>query len=174
MNFLNAYILHPKIVCNFTEKNEKIILMVRAHPLTQIYWVVNGILFFAILAGFDFVFLPYLNLLQKIFINLFVTIVIFSYWWFNFLSWFFNVGIITNQRIIDVDFHSLVYKEITSAKLEKVEDITVKSGGFLASIFNFGNIFVQTAGTEVNIEFINIPFPDKVRDLINNLSPTKK
>jgi membrane protein YdbS with pleckstrin-like domain len=84
------------------------------------------------------------------------------------------VGIVTNKRIIDIDFYGLIYKEITSAKLEKIEDITVKSGGFFASIFNYGNIFIQTAGTEVNIEFFNVPSPNKVRDLINSLTTEKQ
>lgn len=174
MTFLKAFIQNPKISGDFKEKEEEIILLVRAHPVTQIYWFLNGIFIFFILMALNYVFFSYLNLSQKLFINVFVTVVILSYWWFNFLSWFFNVGIITNKRIIDIDFYGLIYKEITSAKLEKIEDITVKSGGFLASIFNFGNIFIQTAGTEVNIEFFNIPSPNKVRDLINNLTVEKQ
>ncbi len=52
-----------------------------------------------------------------------------------------------------------------------MEDVTAKSGGFFASIFNFGNVFVQTAGTEVNLEFHNIPRPAEVTRIINSLTP---
>lgn len=174
MSFLNAFVLKPKIEGDFKERDEEIILLVRAHPITQVSWIINGIFIFLILIALNFIFFPYLSSLQKIFINFFIFIFVLSYWWFNFLTWFFNVGIITNKRIVDIDFHGLIYKEITSAKLQNIEDITIKSGGFTASIFNFGNIFIQTAGTEVNIEFINIPSPNKVRDLINNLTVEKQ
>jgi membrane protein YdbS with pleckstrin-like domain len=170
MTFLKPFIRNPKISGDFKEKEEEVVLLVRSHPITQISWIINGVFIFLILLAFNYIFFPYISPPQQIFINFFTVIFIFSYWWFNFLSWYFNVGIITNKRIIDIDFYGLIYKEITSAKLEKIEDITVKAGGFLPSIFNFGNIFIQTAGTEINIEFINIPFPNKVRDLINNLT----
>jgi membrane protein YdbS with pleckstrin-like domain len=174
MTFLKAFIPHPKICGDFKEKEEEVILLIRAHPFTQIYWFLNGIFIFFILLAINYVFFPYLDLSQKLFINVFVVVIIFSYWWFNFLSWYFNVGIVTNKRIIDIDFYGLIYKEITSAKLEKIEDITVKSGGFFASIFNYGNIFIQTAGTQVNIEFFNVPSPNKVRALINSLTTEKQ
>lgn len=94
---------------------------------------------------------------------------ILSYIWFNFISWYFNVGIITNERIIDVDFHAVIYKEVTETILPKVEDVTAKSGGFFSAIFNYGNVFVQTAGTEANIEFHNVPKPAEVTKIINDL-----
>ena len=84
------------------------------------------------------------------------------------MLWYFNLGIITTERVIDVDFSTILYKERTTAYYDKIEDVTVKTGGFLASIVNYGNIFVQTAGTEANIEFMNIPEPGKVAEIINN------
>ncbi|MDO9028065.1 MAG: hypothetical protein Q7U68_04300, partial [Candidatus Roizmanbacteria bacterium] len=51
----------------------------------------------------------------------------------------------------------------------KIEDITVKSGGYLQSLFDYGSIFVQTAGTAVNIEFNNVPYPTDAVQVINKL-----
>jgi hypothetical protein len=73
--------------------------------------------------------------------------------------------------VIDIDLHSILYKEVTMAVLGKIEDVTSKSGGFFSSIFNYGNVFVQTAGTEANVEFINIPRPSEVTKIINSLLP---
>ncbi len=174
MSNLRAFLFKPKIKSAFQQEKEEIIFLVRAHPITQIFWLLNGFLIFIIILLAIKVFSPYLNNRQIFFIYLFNIIFVFSYWWFNFLTWFFNVGLLTNQRVIDIDFHYLTYKEVTSAKLDKIEDITVKSGGFLPSIFNYGNVFVQTAGTEVNIEFINIPQPEKVKEMINQLLPKNK
>ena len=58
---------------------------------------------------------------------------------------------------------------MTIAIAGKIEDVTSKTGGFLSSIFDYGNVFVQTAGTEANIEFVNIPKPSQVAQIINSL-----
>ena len=76
---------------------------------------------------------------------------------------------VTDERIIDIDFHSVLYKEVTIAMLKKIEDVTSKAGGFFSSLFDYGNVFVQTAGTEANIEFMNVPKPSQVAKIINQL-----
>jgi membrane protein YdbS with pleckstrin-like domain len=167
--FLYSYCLYPKVNFPSQESNEEVILVLRAHPITQIFWILNGFIFFIILLILNFWLPNFFSLSQIFFINVLFLGIIFSYWWFNFLNWFFNVGIITNKKIIDIDFYGVIYKEVTVAKLNKVEDITSKTGGYIQSLFNFGNVFIQTAGTEVNIEFMNVPQPSKIVALINDL-----
>ena len=75
----------------------------------------------------------------------------------------------TNKRILDVDFYSILYREVSETRLTKVEDITSKTGGYFGSLFNYGNVFVQTAGSEVNIEFLNVPDPANAVKIINDL-----
>ncbi|MGB9707148.1 MAG: PH domain-containing protein [Microgenomates group bacterium] len=165
----HSYCLYPKVDFPSREDGEEVVLILRAHPITQIFWVLNGFILFITLLILNFFFPKLFNFYQIFFLNLFFLGIILSYCWFNFLNWFFNVGIITNKKIVDIDFYGVIYKEVTMAKLNKVEDITSKTGGYIQSLFNFGNVFVQTAGTEVNIEFINIPQPSKVVALINDL-----
>mgnify|MGYP001582511983 FL=1 len=111
---------------------------------------------------------------QLIFAVLFWFAVITSYTFLNILSWLFNVGIVTNERIVDVDFHGTLYKELSASSIDKIEDVTVKTGGFAASLFHYGNLSIQTAGTEKNIEFLNIPNPTQAATIINNLMKQKK
>ena len=59
------------------------------------------------------------------------------------------------------------------AQLGKIEDITVKSGGYFESLFNYGSIFIQTAGTEANVEFIDVPYPSDAIQIINKLLSKK-
>lgn len=169
MGLLSAFLTKPKVKCEFQQDKEEILLVVRAHPITQIYPLINGFFLLVFLFIGNFFFSSFLNLNQTFFLNLLIVFFIFSYWWFNFLSWYFNVGIITNQRVIDIDFYSLIYKEVSSANLNKIEDITIKAGGFFSSLFNYGNVFIQTAGTKINIEFYKVPNPERVKELVNNL-----
>lgn len=168
-HYLHSYCFYPNIRFETQGASEKVILILRAHPITQVPWLINSLIFFILLFGLNLVIPSFFNLNQIIFINIFGLIIVFSYLWFNFLSWFFNVGIITSERIVDVDFHMALYKEVTATRLNRIEDITAKTGGYLASLFDYGNVFIQTAGTEANIEFFNIPHPSQVVETINNL-----
>jgi len=166
---LHSFCLNPSLKFDGQETDEFPILVVRAHPITQISWIIKGFFLLFFIFGLNIFLSYYLKLYQIIFVNFFGLCFVFGYWYFNFLQWFFNVGIITNKRILDVDFYGLMYKETTIAILSKVEDITTKSSGFFPSFFNYGNVFIQTAGAEVNIEFINIPKPQEVAKVINQL-----
>ena len=168
-----SYSLNPQAKFNTQEEGEKVYLLLRSHPFTQIGWFLSSILFLVILFISNF-FLPnFLNFGQIFIIDLFFFIIICSYIWFNILNWYFNVGIVTNKRVIDVDFYAVLYKEITNAQLGKIEDTTVKSGGYLESFFDFGSIFVQTAGSEENVEFLNVPHPSDAVQMINKLMSRK-
>lgn len=170
---LFSYCLYPNINFPSKENDEQVIMVIRAHPITQIFWILNGFIFFVILLILNFLLPKFFNYYQIFFLNLLFLGIILSYWWFNFLNWFFNVGIVTNKKIVDIDFYGVLYKEVTVVGLDKIEDITSKTGGYIQSLFNFGNVFIQTAGTEVNVEFINIPRPSDVAALINDLLKKK-
>jgi len=168
-----SYSLNPQIKFDTQEEGEKIYLLLRSHPFTQIGWILSSIFLFILFFVFNFFIQSFFNLGQIFIINLFFIIFILSYVWFNILNWYFNVGIITNKRVIDIDFYAVLYKEITNAQLDKIEDITVRSGGYLESLFDYGSIFVQTAGTEANVEFINVPHPSDAVQIINKLLSKK-
>jgi len=166
---LFSYIDHPEIRFETHEPGEKIILMVRAHPFTQIYWVINSFFLLILLISVNIVVGSFFSLSQVFLINCFGIVIILSYIWMSFLNWYFNVGIVTNKRVVDIDFSSILYKEITVAKLDRIEDITIKSGGYFESFFDFGTVYIQTAGSEANIEFTNVSYPSEVVQNINKL-----
>lgn len=169
--FMHAFCVNPSTRFDQQQTDEQVILLLRAHPITQISWVFNCVLLLIVL-GVANVFLgTVLNQSQRLFVLLFGIAFIFSYGLLNFLYWFFNVGLITNKRILDIDFSGVTYKEITETQLEKVEDITSKSSGYIGSLFNFGSIYIQTAGQETNVEFINIPDPSEAVRIINSVVP---
>jgi hypothetical protein len=87
----------------------------------------------------------------------------------EFLSWFFHVNMVTDERIIDVNFHHLIYREITDAKIEQIQDMTVTVGGGLGTLLNFGTVYIQTAAQVPRIAFESVPKPDKVAKLLNEL-----
>lgn len=167
--YLHALCFRPDVRFETQAPDEEVILVLRAHPITQLPWIFNTIVFSVALVLLNF-FLPLVLLPnQIIFANIALVFFILAYAFYNFLVWFFNVGIVTNRRIIDIDFSDILFKEITEARLNRVEDITSKGGDFFETFFNYGDVFIQTAGTELNIEFHNIPNPADIVRTIDDL-----
>ncbi len=152
--------------------NEEIILLLRAHPATTIGWIFTGLLLIII----PFFLFPYLilnNFLPVNYAGFMPAVVLvwylftFSYLLVSFLLWYFTVSIVTNERIIDIDFINILHREFSATTLSKVEDVTMRMGGFISTLFNYGDVFIQTAGTDANFEFLAAPYPEKVVRIIN-------
>lgn len=168
---LHSFCVRPEVRFESQNADETILLLLRAHPFTQLIWLLHIFFMGLILFGLNFLLPFFLNPAEIIFFNIFFIVIIVSYAFFRFLGWYFNVGIVTDQRIVDMDYADVVYREISEAKLERIVDMTSKSGGFFESFFDYGDLFVQTPGTEQNIEFHNIPDPALVISIINGLLP---
>lgn len=166
---LHSFCLNPEVRVESQGLNEHILLVLRAHPLTQVFWIMHIIVLFILLFIVNIVTASFLSWRQIIFMNIMALVFLLSYAWLNFLNWFFNVGVVSDQRIIDIDFTSVIYKEVSETLLNRIEDITSKSGGYFESFFDYGDVFVQTAAKEENIEFIKVPRPSEVVRILDEL-----
>jgi len=165
----HSFCIKPKTHFDTQDENETVILVLRAHPITLFPLFINGFFFFFILFFTNF-FLPTIfKFNQILFMNIIFMFFIGNYVWLGFLNWYFNVGIITDKRIVDVNFNVILYKSVTYTLLDHIEDVSAKSGGFLESVLNFGNIYIQTAGSELNTHFENVPNPSGAVKIINAL-----
>lgn len=167
--FFHCFCTNPNVRFEGQNNDERIILILRKHPFTQASWIIAALGIFIFPIFFNGILANFLSLKQIVFINLFWYSFFFSFVFLNALSWFFNVGIITNQRILDVDFHGIFSKEETSCSISNIEQVTARSGGFISSFFNFGNLFIQTAGEQQDIEYIKIPNPNLATSIINEI-----
>lgn len=152
------------------DSQEKIVLFLRKHPITNLPWILVAILLlfapavlqiFPVLAG-----LP--DNFQLIAVCIWYLLVV-AYIFESFLSWFFNVFIVTDERVFDVDFLNLVYREISEANIEQIQDVTTRMGSVIRTIFNYGDVFIQTASEIPRIEFEAVPNPDLVARVLREL-----
>lgn len=149
---------------------ENIVLILRRHPITQVkFLLIAGFLFFVPLLVLPTPLANYLSLSLKTAFVVGWYMFLISYLLEVFLVWFFNVFIITDERIIDVDFLSLIFKSVSSAKIENIEDVTIATGGVVASIVDYGTVLIQTAGEVPEIQFEDVPQPAKVAKILNEL-----
>lgn len=171
-NFFKSFIAKPSnIHLDIQDKNEKIILVLRQHLITQVKGSLVLLLAIFLIPSL-LSFSGFLDILPLKFLsafNVFWMIISFGLVTQSFLIWFFNVYIITDERVIDVDFASMIYRNVSSAKIENIEDVTAQTTGPLAAVFDYGTILIQTAGEKTQFEFDHVPQPAKVTKLLNEL-----
>jgi len=163
----------PTLTFETQDDDEEVVLLLRAHFITNLPWILITLIFslipplLAVTGG--------LSLLQsQIGLNpttiysllLIWYLFLFAYAFQNFLLWYFNVYLVTNENVVDMDFFQLLYRKIASAELSKIEDVTASMGGVAQSLFNYGNIQIQTAGAVVEFVFERVPNPAYVQKVI--------
>lgn len=170
-SLFHSFCVRPDFSFQTQAAGEEVILVLRQHPFVIVGWILRSLFFLALVVIVNFIFAGFGDPGLKVFLNFFAGVLIFSYLWFSLVGYHYNVGIVTNQRILDLDFHLFSYREFSIADLSKVEDITTKATGFFQSLFNYGDVFIQTAGSDANVEFERVPRPADVADIINQLLP---
>jgi len=170
-NPLSSFIYHPKDA-NFLNKDteEKVVLVLRKHPITNVSWILMAIVM--LFAPGVLGYFPILDFLPERF--RFIAVIIWylvttAFVFEKFLTWFFNVNIITDERVFDVDFVHLTYREMTDANIDQIQDVTVRMGSVIRTVANYGDVIIQTAAEIPQIEFIAIPKPDKVAKILREL-----
>lgn len=85
------------------------------------------------------------------------------------MQWYYNVAIITDKRVVALDVVSVFHHTYTEILWRRIQDVSHDSVGLLSSIFDIGNIFIDTAGEGVDLTLPFIPKPRDVQDVIDNL-----
>ncbi len=158
------------------QADETVYFLLRKHPITNLGWIINSIILvllppaiMAILMSNDINTFDYINpRLQMVFILLWYLVIMFVTFE-SFIDWYFNVYIITDKRLIDVDFKGLWNKRISETSLGQIEDATYQTNRFWQILFDYGDISVQTAAEKTEFEFNAIPKPGLVHDKFTDL-----
>jgi len=106
----------------------------------------------------------------------FVALVVFGYavWlvliWLiffaMFINYYFDVFIVTSERIIHMMQHGFFHREVAELRLSRMQDVTVTVRGIFATLFRFGAIRVETAGDIQEFTFDQVAYPTKLKDVI--------
>jgi hypothetical protein len=168
----SAFYLNPGDVDFETRKDkEKIILMLRQHPIVNLKWIFVTLL---LLTGPTVLgILGVLSILPDGFglvISLAWYLVTSAYAIEGFLNWYFNVYFVTTDSIIDVDFFNLVDKRVSEADMSKIQDVSYSTNGVFGTMLNYGDVQVQTAAEIPEFIFEDVPNPDRVAKILDDLT----
>ena len=170
-SFLTSLSTFPAKVCFDTQdEGEVVVLFMRQHPIVNVPWIAL-VVFLLILPPLFAFFPPYAMLTgaYQVIVNLTFYLVVMGIVLSQFMAWFFNIYIVTDERIVDVDFVNLFYRVVSTAKLDEIQDVNIVASGVFETFFNYGSVFVQTAAEVTQFEFGNIPRPDRVGRLLNKM-----
>jgi hypothetical protein len=167
----SSFLARPKVFTfDSRDDKEEIILVLRRHWFSNLSWIFTAVLLFA-LPVFIPVFAPFGFLSDRFIslLNIFWYLITFAFAFEQFLSWYFNVFIITEERVVDVDFFNLLYKKTSEAKIDMIQDVTVSQIGVAQTLFNYGNVIVQTAAEMPEIELEKVPNPNLVLKVLQQM-----
>lgn len=118
-----------------------------------------------------FFFLYPLFSLGNIGMTIFLALILISLIWLvrNIITWYWQVFIITSQRIIDIDQKGIFQKVVSDIPLTKIEDVFYKIKGFWQTVTRIGTVSVILDDNKTKIKIENIAQPRKIQQLILRL-----
>jgi len=167
------------------QENEQIRLITRPHWMVFLQKLIVWLMFVAILIVGDWAlrtyapvfhtepYVNYINLFRSVYLILLVLGLLILW-----VMYYLNMQIVTNERIVDITQTSLIDHTISELHLSRIEDVTAEIKGILPTFFDYGNVYVQTAGETERFTFDKVPNPTAVEklilDLYENLPPGEK
>ncbi|HUD05022.1 MAG TPA: hypothetical protein VMR59_03475 [Patescibacteria group bacterium] len=157
------------------EPEEKIILFIRRSFITNVRWIFFGVLLLIIPLSLPLILhffpnpLPPLSGQFYFLLTAFYYLVIATYLFIDFISWYFNISLVTDKRVIDINFSNLVYKDVAATKINLVQDVSFAQIGAIRTFFDYGDVLVQTAGTLDNFTFESSPQPENIVHIVEDL-----
>lgn len=89
--------------------------------------------------------------------------------------WNSNIVIVTNQRVMVINLPTPINRKVTEVPLTNIQDISFESAGILETIFGFGDVLLQTAGSKSNdIILKDLEAPYDVQQLISEAMKKQK
>jgi hypothetical protein len=149
-------------------EGEEILKKYRHHPTPFIWIMIKTLFGVAPFYLFLFFAVPYIGMswnviLHAAFFVLLAIIVIYKT-----LVYWLDILIVTNQRIINIDYKFLTTSNTSQTFITDIQDINTKEKGILSYlwIFDYGTISIETAASDVTLVFCDAPDPEGIRQQI--------
>ena len=93
---------------------------------------------------------------------LFILLIFFH----NFVDYHLDIWVVTDQRILSIEQRALFDRMVAELNILKVQDVTSEVKGKFQTLFDYGNVFVQTGGSTERFIFEQVPRPEEVVKVI--------
>lgn len=152
-------------------EGEQVLKIYRHHYtpfLKQIFIALLGLIpfFFALFLIQDSISAKTFVIIVSIVLLIFALVVLYI----SLVYWLDKL-VITNQRIVLINWLSLSKKDEVEAFYHEIQEIQTVEKGFLAyfKVFDYGTITIETASAHVDLEFPDAPDPEGIRRYIYHI-----
>jgi len=156
--------------------NEYVLMFLRRHWIVVLKIIAIFVCLAAIPIFFFIVIFNYTDFLLSETNLALGTLLVSAYYLFvilygfaNFIDYFLDVWIVTNQRVINIEQRGLFARVISEKELGRMQDITSEVKGFWATMLDYGDVHIQTAAEHERFIFKQVPFAGEVARRISNL-----
>ncbi|MDP3989117.1 MAG: PH domain-containing protein [bacterium] len=86
-----------------------------------------------------------------------------------FVDYWLDMWVVTNKRLLDFEQLGLFNREAAVMRIEHIQDVLVETKGVLATFLHYGDIHVQTAGTNKEFVLHNMSTPIRIKNKLLQL-----
>lgn len=97
-------------------------------------------------------------------------LVVWVYSFFIWVDYFLDIWVITSARVINVEQKGFFARDTSELDYTHVQDVTSEIQGIIQTLFNYGDVYVQTASSEAKFMFRHVAMPEKIKTLIMHLN----
>jgi membrane protein YdbS with pleckstrin-like domain len=177
VGLFSTYVENPtNFTFNGMEEGEYVRLFLRSHlatlfsPLLIFLVLLFLPIIFSIVGAIIGITIPFFTGSMAFFISIFYVGLLVSFLFIRFLHWFYNIFLVTNKRIIDIDYSDIVLHNISTTRITNIEDVSYTQAGFLGGFLNMGHLHILTASDKKNFEAFSVPKPKQAADIVNSLT----
>lgn len=154
--------LNQRLFQKHLEDDEEVRLYVHTHwrlGLRGLFWPTVAL----IAAWAFFAIAPFL----LIFAFVAVASVLSIAWWIrNFLDYYLDAWLITNQAIIDVAWHGWFHRTATKILYSDIQGVSYETKGISGTLFQYGTISVEKVSTGSTVSMENVSKPRQIATVI--------
>lgn len=145
------------------DPDEKVLFLVRKH------WFMFFLEALAVVIAALAPAIFYPALFTKTSILFFYALWLLLMWITFFVRWtdyYLDVWIVTDKKIIDAQLIRLFNRRVVSARLDRIQDITVTIKGIFPMFLGYGDLHIQTAGEAEDIVIQYASRPENIKEKI--------
>lgn len=147
--------------------NERLVMTLHRHwsVLAGKIIIVLFLIIVPLVASFFFTLVPDAWRLLVLFLTSIYLLIVFLFTMVFWMDYYLDMWIVTDMRVIDIEQRGIFRRHIAEFKLDRIQDVTIEIPNMIASLLNYGDLRVQTAGER---EFVirDVPHLNEVKDAL--------
>jgi len=152
------------------EKGERVLFLLRRHPfvifIQLFFFILLSLVPVLVVYFFSDFLLTQLPLALAFFIGSVWYLLLWTMIFYSLTMYTLDYWIVTDRRIIDSTQHGFFDRTVSELHLHRIQDISAQTKGIIPTVLHYGDLYIQTAGTEEKFHFSQIPRPNKTKERI--------